>query len=327
VLAYVFDPAAGRAALTERPEPGPPAEGELLLAVEACGLCRTDLHILDGDLRPPGPVTLGHQIVGQVLQVGGGVDRALIGRRVGVPWLAGACGGCRECLAGRENLCAQARFTGFHRDGGLAARATAAARACLPLPEGLAPVAGAPLLCAGLIGWRALRLAGDGPCVGLYGFGAAAHLLTQVLRWQGRRVFAFTRPGDRQRQAYARALGAEWAGDSDQCPEEALDAAILFADSGALVPRALEACAPGGVVVCAEIHMSDIPSFPYRLLWQERVLRSVANLTHQDGVEYLPLAAAVPVRADTTVFALAEIDRAIAELRDGRVRGAAVITP
>jgi propanol-preferring alcohol dehydrogenase len=324
--AYLFDPATRRAALVERerPEPGP---GEVRLRVEACGLCRTDLHILDGDLVPPGPVVLGHQIVGVAEALGPGVDPALAGRRLGVPWLAGACGGCAACASGRENLCDRARFTGFHRDGGLAEHTTAAADHCLPLPEALPAVAAAPLLCAGLIGWRALRMTGEARRIGVYGFGAAAHLLAQVLRWQGRSLFAFTRPGDRARQAYARRLGAAWAGGSDETPPEPLDAAILFAAAGELVPRALAVTAPGGTVVCAEIHMSDIPSFPYSLLWRERVLRSVANLTVQDGLEYLPVAATVPVSADASSYALADVARALADLAAGRVQGAAVVVP
>jgi propanol-preferring alcohol dehydrogenase len=324
--AYRFDPATRAAALAEvdAPAPGP---GELLLRVEACGLCRTDLHILDGDLVPPRPVTPGHQIVGTVLAAGAGADAALVGRTVGVPWLGGTCGACAYCTSGRENLCAKARFTGFDRDGGLADRATADARFCLPLPPGLAPVEAAPLLCAGLIGWRALRLAGDGPRIGLYGFGAAAHLLAQVITWQGRRLYAFTRPGDVARQAFARRLGAVWAGGSDERPPEPLDAAILFAAAGELVPSALRAVAPGGTVVCGEIHMSDIPSFPYALLWQERQVRSVANLTRRDGEELLALAPKVPLRAEVSAFPLAEVDRALAALRTGQVAGAAVVVP
>lgn len=316
--AYQLDPTTRRAAIVDKTPPRPGA-GEVLIRVEACGLCRTDLHILDGELVPPGPVVLGHQIVGVV------IEGALAGQRVGVPWLAGSCGVCVACGRGAENLCAEARFTGFHRDGGLAELVVADARACLPVD--LEATKAAPLLCAGLIGWRALRFAGEGERLGLYGFGAAAHLLAQVARWQGRRVFAFTKPGDRARQDYARSLGCVWAGGSDEAPPEALDVAILFADAGELVPRALAATVPGGTVVCAEIHMSDIPSFKYELLWKERVLRSVANLTHRDGVEYLPIAAQVPVRADATVYLLDEVERALADLRAGRVHGAVVITP
>ncbi|HVK72120.1 MAG TPA: zinc-dependent alcohol dehydrogenase family protein [Kofleriaceae bacterium] len=324
--AYVFDRASRRAGLADVDEPaaGP---GEVLLAVEACGLCRTDLHVLDGDLRPRSPsVILGHQVVGRVIAVGAGVGSDWIGRRCGVPWLAQTDGVCRYCTSGRENLCVEARFTGLDRDGGLAERMTALAAFCLPLPSDLPAIAVAPLLCAGLIGWRALRMAGDGERIGLYGFGASAHLLAQVIRWQGRRLFAFTRPGDRDRQAYARTLGATWAGGSDQSPPEPLDAAILFADAGELVPRALAAVAPGGTVVCAEIHMTDIPSFPYDLLWREKVVRSVANLTRQDGHDVLVLAAKIPLHADAVPYPLARVDDAIADLRAGRVRGAAVIT-
>jgi len=325
MLAYVFDAARRRAALEDVRVPEP-AAGEVVLEVEACALCRTDLHILDGDLVPRAPrVVLGHQVVGRVAAVGAGVDRGWLGRRCGVPWLAETCGACAYCASGRENLCAAARFTGLDRDGGLAERMSAVAAFCLPLPGDLAAVAVAPLLCAGLIGWRALRMAGDGPRLGIYGFGAAAHLLAQVIRWQGRRLHAFTRPGDEARQAYARSLGAAWAGGSDQAPPEPLDAAILFADAGELVPRALAAVAPGGTVVCGEIHMSDIPSFPYDLLWREKVVRSVANLTRRDGVELLDLAARIPLRADATTYPLARVDDAIADLRAGSVHGAAVI--
>jgi propanol-preferring alcohol dehydrogenase len=324
--AFVYQRETRRAALTDVAEPVAGA-GEVLLAVEACGLCRTDLHVIDGDLVPRDPqVVLGHQVVGRVIAAGAGVDAAWLGRRVGVPWLAQTCGACRACASGRENLCAAARFTGLDRDGGLAERMTAVAAYCLPVPGELPAIAVAPLLCAGLIGWRALRMAGDGEAVGIYGFGAAAHLLAQVIRWQGRRLHAFTRPGDRERQAYARGLGAVWAGGSDEAPPEPLDAAILFADAGELVPRALAAVAPGGTVVCGEIHMSDIPSFPYDLLWREKVIRSVANLTRQDGRELLELAARIPLHADVAPYPLARTGDAVADLRAGRVHGAAVVT-
>jgi propanol-preferring alcohol dehydrogenase len=324
--AYRFDPATRAAALAEVGEPLV-GTGELLLHVEACGLCRTDLHVLDSDLVPPRPVTLGHQIVGTVVAAGAGADIAMVGRTVGVPWLGQTCGACAYCTGGRENLCPKARFTGLDRDGGLADLVSADARFCLPLPPGFAAVQAAPLLCAGLIGWRALRLAGDAPRLGIYGFGAAAHLLAQVITWQGRRLYAFTRPGDLERQALARRLGAVWAGGSDEHPPEPLDAAILFAAAGELVPAALGVVAPGGTVVCGEIHMSDIPSFPYALLWQERQVRSVANLTRRDGEELLALAPRVPLRAEVSVFPLAEIDRAITALRAGQVVGAAVVVP
>jgi propanol-preferring alcohol dehydrogenase len=324
--AYLFDRILGRATLTDLAPPSA-LDGELVIAVEACGLCRTDLHILDGDLVPARPrVVLGHQVVGRVVEVGRAVDASWLGVRVGVPWLATTCGGCRFCTSGRENLCAEARFTGFDRDGGLAERMSASPASCLRVPTVLAPEAVAPLLCAGLIGWRALRLAGDGERVGIYGFGAAAHLVAQILRWQGRRLYAFTRPGDQVRQAYARGLGAVWTGGSDQRPPELLDAAILFAGAGELVPQALAAVAPGGTVVCGEIHMTDIPSFRYDLLWREKVLRSVANLTRQDGIELLEIAAAVPLRADVTSYPLERVDEAIADLRASRVNGAAVVT-
>jgi propanol-preferring alcohol dehydrogenase len=329
--AFVFDTTARAARLVDAPEPVAGA-GELLLRVEACGLCRTDQHILDGELVPPrATVVLGHQIVGVVLAAGPGAPSCLVGRRVGVPWLGGACGTCAACVRGRENLCDQARFTGFHRDGGLAERVTCDHRFALELPDALAGDAAAPLLCAGLIGWRTLRLAGDPVdvrTVGIYGFGAAAHLIAQVLRTQGRRFLAFTRPGDTKRQAFARELGAAWAGGSDQPSPEPLDAALLFAADGALVPRALAAVVPGGTVVCGEIHMSDIPSFPYASLWRERALRSVANLTRADGREFLAFAAAATsVRAQVTRYPIEEVERALAELRSGGVRGAAVVVP
>jgi propanol-preferring alcohol dehydrogenase len=298
----------------------------VLLEVEACGVCRTDLHVLDGELRPRRPrVVLGHQVVGRVIGAGAGAE-SWLGRRVGVPWLAETCASCRHCTDGRENLCEEARFTGLDRDGGLAERMTAIAAYALPLPDDAAAVAIAPLLCAGLIGWRALQAAGPASSVGIYGFGAAAHLVAQIVRWQERRLFAFTRPGDRERQAYARSLGAAWAGGSDEAPPELLDAAILFADAGELVPRALAAIRPGGTVVCGEIHMTDIPSFPYALLWREKVIRSVANLTRRDGRELLDLATRIPLRADAVTYAFQDTDAAIADLRAGRVHGAAVVT-
>jgi alcohol dehydrogenase, propanol-preferring len=327
---WVFDPGDGSFRLRELGgddddgAPVPP-DGQVRLAVSACGLCRTDLHILDGDLVPPAPVVLGHQIVGTVVAVGAGVDPAWRGRRVGVPWLGWTCGECRYCRSERENLCPRARFTGFDLPGGLATRCLADARFCLPLPEGYADLQVAPLLCAGLIGYRALRLAGEAERLGIYGFGAAAHVIAQVARGQGRRVFAFTRPGDSARQAFARKLGAVWAGDSTALPPEELDAAILFAAAGELVPAALRAVAPGGAVVCAEIHMTDIPSFPYQLLWKERLVRSVANLTRRDGRELLALAPQVPVATQVTVFPLQAADQAVAALRGGAIEGAVVV--
>jgi propanol-preferring alcohol dehydrogenase len=305
-----------------RPEPGP---GQLRVRVEACGVCRTDLHVLDGELPGPKlPLVLGHQIVGIVDAVGRGVDVAS-GERVGVPWLGWTCGECRFCLSGRENLCDRALFTGYQLDGGYAEAVVADARFCFRIPADHPPLQAAPLLCAGLIGYRALRLAGDAERVGLYGFGASAHVIAQVARWQGRRVFAFTREGDTEGQEFARSLGAEWAGTSGELPPEALDAAIIFAPAGELVPLALRAVEKGGVVVCAGIHMSDIPAFPYELLWGERVVRSVANLTRRDGEEFLELVPRVPVRTSVEPFALAEANEALERLRGGSIRGAAVL--
>jgi propanol-preferring alcohol dehydrogenase len=303
-----------------------PAGHELLLRVEACGVCRTDLHLIDNELPEIRcPLTLGHEIVGVVSARGAAVREFEVGARVGVPWLAFTCGVCRYCRAGRENLCERAAFTGYTRDGGYAEQVLADARYCFALP--LAPAAAelAPLLCAGLIGYRAYRLAGAAENLGLYGFGAAAHLLAQLARAQGRRVFAFTRPGDVAAQSFARELGAVWAGGSDEQPGEPLDAAILFAPLGALVPAALSAVRPGGRVVCAGIHMSDVPSFPYRLLWGERALCSVANLTRADGREFLALASAHGLSARVRRFALGEANRALDELRGGALEGAAVL--
>ena len=312
-----------REAELPEPEPGP---GQLRLRVEACGVCRTDLHVLDGELAEPKlPLVLGHQIVGIVDVVGEGVSIAP-GVRVGVPWLGWTCGECRFCRSGRENLCDLARFTGYQLDGGYAEAAVADARFCFPVPAGYGPLQAAPLLCAGLIGYRALGLAGDAERLGLYGFGAAAHVIAQVARWQGRRVFAFTREGDSEGQAFARSVGAEWAGASGELPPELLEAAIVFAPVGALVPAALRALEKGGVVVCAGIHMSDIPSFPYELLWGERVVRSVANLTRRDGEEFLGLAPRVPVQTHVERFALADANEALERLRAGTIRGAAVLT-
>ena len=306
------------------PEPGP---GQVRVRVEACAVCRTDLHIVDGELdRPKLPLVLGHQIAGVVEALGEGVDRDL-GERVGIPWLGWTDGECPFCRSGRENLCDKARFTGYDLDGGYAEAAVADSRFCFPLPESYPPARAAPLLCAGLIGYRALRLAGDADRLGLYGFGSAAHEIAQVARWQGRRVFAFTRPGDEEGQEFARTLGAEWAGGSDEGPPERLDAAIVFAPVGELVPTALRALDKGGVVVCAGIHMSDIPGFPYELLWQERSVRSVANLTRRDGTEFLELAPRVPVETHVESFVLEDANEALARLRAGAVRGAAVLVP
>ena len=304
----------------------PPAAQELLIRVEACGVCRTDLHVLDGELPDVHcPITPGHEIVGVVAARGAAVTRFAAGDRVGVPWLAWTCGVCRYCRAGLENLCPQARFTGYTRDGGYAQQVLADARYCLPLPADRPAAALAPLLCAGLIGYRAYRKAGDGENLGLYGFGAAAHLLAQIARHEGRQVFAFTRAGDREGQAFARSLGAAWAGSSCERPPQELDAAILFAPVGALVPLALAALRPGGRVVCAGIHMSDIPAFPYHLLWGERSVASVANLTRADGEAFIPLATRLGLAATVEPFALAEANTALERLRSGAVRGAAVL--
>jgi propanol-preferring alcohol dehydrogenase len=309
----------------ELPVPGP-GPGEVRLRVRACGVCRTDLHVVDGDLPDLGRrVVPGHQIVGVVEAAGKEVSGLRPGQRVGVPWLGWTCGECRFCRSGRENLCERARFTGYHIAGGFAERTVADARYCFPVPEGYPDLQAAPLLCAGLIGYRALTMAGDAERLGLYGFGAAAHIVAQVARHQGRRVFAFTRAEDTEAQEFARSLGAEWAGDALGPPPEPLDAAILFAPAGELVPAALRAVDRGGVVVCAGIHMSDIPSFPYHILWEERVVRSVANLTRKDGEEFLALAPRVPVRTEVETFPLAEANEALDRLRSGRVRGAAVL--
>jgi len=307
------------------PEPGP---GQVRLRVRACGVCRTDLHIVDGELTAPKlPLIPGHEIVGVVEQAGAGAARFRAGERVGVPWLGWTCGRCAFCRTGRENLCGQARFTGYNLDGGYADCVVADERFCVPIPAAYSDLQAAPLLCAGLIGYRALRLAGDAPRLGFYGFGAAAHILIQIARHQGREVFAFTRPGDGAAQAFARELGAAWAGDSDQPPPRPLDAVLIFAPVGALVPLALRAVDKGGTVICAGIHMSDVPAFPYRLLWEERVLRSVANLTRQDGEQFAALAAQVPLRMEVQPYPLADAQAALADLRAGRVRGAAVLVP
>jgi propanol-preferring alcohol dehydrogenase len=309
----------------ERPlgEPGP---GQVRLRVRACGVCRTDLHVVDGELPDLGrPVVPGHQIVGLVDALGEGVEHLAPGERIGVPWLGWTCGVCRFCRSGRENLCTEARFTGYQIDGGFAEYAVADARFCFPLPVAYPDLEAAPLLCAGLIGYRALVMAGEATRLGLYGFGAAAHIVAQLALHQGRRVFAFTRPGDREAQGFARSLGAEWAGGSDQRPPEPLDAAILFAPVGELVPLALAATERGGTVVCAGIHMSEIPAFAYRLLWEERVLRSVANLTRRDGKELLALAPLARVRTEVESHPLAKANEALSRLRSGRVRGAVVL--
>lgn len=304
------------------PDPGP---GELLLQIAACGVCRTDLHLLDGEL--PGirfPLTPGHEIVGRVVSAGA-TARFAKGERVGVPWLGGTCGRCRWCREGRENLCEHGQFTGYTRDGGYAEYVVASADYCLAIPDRYDDAEAAPLLCAGLIGYRAWRAAGEAQKLGLYGFGASAHLLAQLAAAEGRRIFAFTRPGDTEAQRFAESLGATWAGGSDEPPPESLDAAILFAPVGALVPAALAATRKGGRVVCAGIHMSDIPSFPYRLLWEERSIVSVANLTRRDGEDFMRLAAKVPLRASIAQLPLAQANEALARLRRGELRGAAVL--
>jgi propanol-preferring alcohol dehydrogenase len=307
----------------DRPTPGP---GELRLEVSACGVCRTDLHILDGELAEPKlPLVLGHQIVGSIAEVGAGVSRFAPGDRVGVPWLGWTCGECTYCRSNRENLCDRARFTGYTLDGGFSEETIADERFCFPIPDGYPDLQAAPLLCAGLIGYRALVSTGDAARVGLYGFGAAAHIVCQVASSQGRRVFAFTRPGDDATQAFARSLGAEWAGASSDRSPEPLDAAIIFAAAGELVPAALATVAKGGRVVCAGIHMSDIPSFPYELLWGEREVRSVANLTRKDGRDFMALAPQVPVRTDVSVYPLDAANEALAALRAGALNGAVVL--
>ena len=314
--------------LEERPDPEPGA-GEVRIAVEACAVCRTDLHIVDGELALPRlPVVPGHEIVGRIEALGLRVEAALhVGDRIGVPWLGRVCGHCRWCLGGRENLCDTPVFTGHGRDGGYATHVVADASACLPLGFASDPVQAAPLLCAGLIGWRSLRKCGDPRTLGLYGFGAAAHLVAQVAVREGRRVFAFTRPGDARGQAFARDLGAAWVGSSDETPPEPLDAAIIFAPVGALVPLALGAVAKGGRVVCGGIHMSAIPAFAYRLLWEERELVSVANLTHADGADFLRFVKRAPLRVQATRYPLARANEALADVRAGRLEGAAVLVP
>lgn len=305
-----------------------PGAHEVLIRVRACAVCRTDLHIIDGELPPRMlPLVPGHEIVGTVVAAGERVPRGRVGERVGVPWLGWTCRECEYCLSGRENLCPRARLTGYDIHGGYAEHVLSDARYCHALPEGIDDASAAPLLCAGLIGYRAYRAAGDAPHLGLFGFGAAAHLIAQVAMAEGRRVHAFTRPGDAEGQAFARALGAVWAGGSDQLPPQQLHAAIIFAPVGALIPAALRATRPGGTVVCAGIHMSDIPSFPYEILWQERVLRSVANLTRDDGARFMELVSRTPIRSETRVYALDAANAALSDLRHGRLRGAAVLMP
>jgi len=304
-----------------------PGPGQVLLRVHACGICRTDLHIVDGELTEAKlPIVPGHQIVGVVVEAGSGVDELRVGDRVGVPWLGWTDGDCKYCRSGRENLCDHARFTGYQIDGGYADYTVADSRFCLPIPEGYPDLQAAPLLCAGLIGYRCLRMAGDAPRLGFYGFGSAAHILIQVARHRGQRVYAFTRPGDKAAQSFAEELGADWVGDSDTAPPEALDAAIIFAPAGELVPAALRVVAKGGTVVCGGIHMSDIPSFPYSILWGERVVRSVANLTRADGEEFLRLAPTIPIHSQVQVYRLEQANEALEDLRSGHMRGSGVLS-
>jgi propanol-preferring alcohol dehydrogenase len=325
--AMILDAPRTKLREVDLPAPAPTSE-QVLIRVEACGVCRTDLHVLDGELTEPKlPLILGHEIVGVVEAKGDRVERFVIGDRVGVPWVGYTCGVCGYCRSGRENLCDQARFTGYQIDGGYAEFTNANQRFCFPIPEACGVAEAAPLLCAGLIGYRSLIMAGKADRLGIYGFGAAAHIVIQVALHQGRRVFGFTRPGDLSVQQFARTLGAGWAGDSDKLPPEELDAAIIFAPAGELIPAALRAVAKGGTVVCGGIHMSDIPSFPYRILWEERSVVSVANLTRADGHEFLALAPRAKVRTTTRPYKLDKANEALDDLRAGRLEGAAVIVP
>jgi alcohol dehydrogenase, propanol-preferring len=325
--AMILDSPGTPLRLAEIPAPEPAAR-QVLVRVHACAVCRTDLHVVDGELPDPKlPLVIGHQIVGTVIGVGSEVSSCRHTVRVGIPWLGHTCGHCRFCLEGKENLCPQARFTGYHLDGGFAEMAVADERYCFPIPEGYPDIQAAPLLCAGLIGYRAYRMSGTASRLAFFGFGAAAHILIQVARHHGKSVIAFTRPGDLQSQSFARALGAVWAGDTTQSPPESCDAAIIFAPAGELVPRALRAVEPGGVVVCAGIHMSDIPSYPYEILWGERTLRSVANLTRKDGEAFMALAPNVPVTTEVQTYPLERANDALRDLREGRINGAAVLVP
>jgi propanol-preferring alcohol dehydrogenase len=325
--AMVLDRPGTPLIMRERAVPVPEA-GDILIVVSACGVCRTDLHVVDGELTQPKlPLVPGHEIVGRVAALGEGVNGFAIGERVGVPWLGGTCGECPYCRSGRENLCDRPVFTGYTRDGGFATHTVADARFCFPLAEAGDDAELAPWLCAGLIGWRSYRMAGEAQALGIYGFGAAAHILAQVAKWQGRRIFAFTRKGDELAQAFARSLGAVWAGGSDEAPPELLDAAIIFAPVGSLVPAALKAVKKGGRVVCGGIHMSDIPSFPYALLWEERHVMSVANLTREDAREFLNIAPKAGIHSEITRYPLERANEALADLREGRLQGAAVLIP
>jgi alcohol dehydrogenase, propanol-preferring len=325
--AQLLTAAAHSLTATELPAPRPGPQ-QLLIAVRACAVCRTDLHVIDGELPDPKlPLIPGHEIIGTVVEKGESADRFAIGDRVGVPWLGWTCGTCEYCRAGRENLCDRARFTGYQIDGGYAELTVADERYCFAIDPRYSNVEAAPLMCAGLIGYRTLRMAGDAPLVGIYGFGAAAHIVAQVAHHQGRRLFAFTRPGDAAAQEFARSLGAEWAGDSDKPPPELLDAALIFAPVGGLVPAALAATKKGGTVVCGGIHMSDVPSFPYRILWEERVLRSVANLTRRDAKEFLALAPKAGIKTETVNYPMSRANDALGDLRSGALQGAAVLLP
>jgi len=327
MLAMVLERPREPLKLVERPDPEP-SDDEVRVRVAACGVCRTDLHVVDGELpKPKLPIVPGHEIVGRIDAIGGRVEGLAVGMRVGIPWLGQTCGRCRYCRSGEENLCDHPLFTGYTRDGGFASHVVANAQYVFRLSETGDDVASAPLLCAGLIGWRSLKIAGDGRELGLYGFGAAAHIIAQVARWQGRDVFAFTRPGDRAARDFARKLGACWVGSSEEAPPEPLDCAIIYAPVGGLVPLALKAVRKGGTVVCAGIYMSDIPSFPYSLLWEERSIKSVANLTRTDGVEFFAVAAAAGIVTETVRYPLSRANEALSDLRSGRLQGAAVLVP
>jgi propanol-preferring alcohol dehydrogenase len=327
MLAMVLEKSREPLRYIERSDPRP-GDGEVRIRVAACGVCRTDLHVVDGELpHPKLPLVPGHEIIGRIDEVGDHVKALEVGQRVGVPWLGKTCGECQYCRSGRENLCDRPLFTGYTRDGGYATHVVADARYVFALPEDGDDVATAPLLCAGLIGWRSLKMAGGGKNLGLYGFGAAAHIIAQVARWQGREVFAFTRRGDDAAQVFARELGACWAGNSDEFPPQPLDCAIIYAPVGALVPAALRAVRKGGRVVCAGIHMSDIPSFPYEILWHERELKSVANLTRQDGDEFFRIVSNAGIKTQNSPYSLDRANEALADLRSGRLHGAAVLVP
>ena len=325
--AMLLEKAGGLLRQADVPTPTP-RPGQLLLQVNACAVCRTDLHVIDGELtRPKLPLIPGHEIIGTVVNVGNGVSRFKVGDRVGVPWLGWTCSACPFCLSGRENLCDQAKFTGYTIDGGYAECTVADQRFCFPIPDSYSDAEAAPLLCAGLIGYRSLVKAGNGNHLGIYGFGAAAHIVAQVAKYQKRKIYAFTRPGDEAAQKFALRLGAAWAGGSNEVPPAQLDAAIIFAPAGELIPQALKAVAKGGIVVCGGIHMSDIPSFPYCILWEERSICSVANLTRRDGEEFLALAPKIPLRTETEMFPLAGANEALHRLRAGKIHGAAVLIP